>query len=81
MDKHIDTGQIGQLWVLPYNVESSECRRIDAIGGCKNDGGDSLLEKADVLGELNQENAADEHSEQIKGGNSWYVDLLDKLKR
>ena len=47
MDKHIDTGKPGQLWVLPYNLEGAECRRIDSLATCKSDSVDYLLDKAD----------------------------------
>ena len=90
LDKHIDTGQPGQLWVIPYLLEGKECQRIDALGHC-------TLNEADLLlNELEESNTDDQTntepttyiekpklSEQLAqndSGNAWFSSLFNKLK-
>ena len=93
LDKHIDTGQTGQLWVLPYLLEGKECQRIDALGNCTVHETDLLLEE---IGKSLDENTPEldhsspttkvensessEHLAQSKSEGSWYSNLLNKLK-
>jgi len=78
LDKHIDTGKPGQLWVLPYNLEGVECRRIDSLATCNVDATDYLLDK--VKGGVGQ-SSNDVMVESESSAESWYADLINKLKR
>jgi len=87
LDKHIDTGKPGELWVIPYNLETAECRRIDSLSVCHSDASDRLLEKGGEV-DLSTDNRSayvesPRLSDQLshsQGGNTWYASLLDKLK-
>ena len=91
LDKHIDTGQAGQLWVIPYLLESQECRTIDSLGRCSIDAteiikpssdGGSKPEEANASGDaayLDQPRLSEQLA-QSQGGSPWYVSLFNKLK-
>ena len=91
LDKHIDTGQAGQLWVVPYLLEGKECQRIDAFGNCTIKETDLLLEQLEESEKVDTEQQSDfypttkagesEVSEQLtQSETSWYSNLLNKLK-
>ena len=82
LDKHIDLGQPDRVWVLSYNLEGAEYRNLDAKSLCD-------VEPSDYL--LNDNSYHDRLSDDINSGtlfdsgnetsNSWYVDLVNKLRR
>jgi len=88
LDKHIDTGRAGQLWVIPYLLESQECRKIDSLSRCSIDPVDTIKQPSNTgdgsnarsdSAYLNQPKLSEQLA-QNQGGNSWYANLLDKLK-
>jgi len=78
LDKHIDTGKPGQLWLLPYSLEGAECRRIDSIGTCNSDANDHLLDKSD---DAIEQSSGGDTSQSESLSSSWYANLINKLKR
>jgi len=88
LDKHIDTGQPGQLWVIPYVIESQECRKLDSLSRCSVDPIDVINKAGDDSNNSGQQSDStylekprlSEQLAQSQGGNSWYVNLLNKLK-
>ena len=82
LDKHIDLGQPDRIWVLSYNLEGAEYRSLDAKGLCNTDPTDYLLDNKGYQNELSHDISSEPSVDTGNStSNSWYVDLVNKLRR